>query len=210
VLRRREIVAVVGRNNAGKTTLLRSIAGLVPCRADTMSLAGRSLIGLPPEARSACGLVYVPHGPNVFPGLTVRENLLLGGWATRNRGIQRVTDILPPLAGMLASHAGALGQFGRQLCAIGRALMTQPAVMLLDEPVRGLAPAESACLLGFLPDILATDVSVLFTEHDLEGIVPVADRMYLIDRGQMICTGPPAALLSDQRFLNIYRADRDL
>jgi branched-chain amino acid transport system ATP-binding protein len=209
-VRRREIVAVIGRNGAGKTALLSSIAGLTPCSAAALKLDSRSLLGLAPETRSGRGLAYVPHVPNVFFGMTVRENLLLGGWATGNRDTERVVDILPPLGHVLDAPAGALGQLNRQLCAIGRALMTQAAMMLLDEPVRGMAPAESACLLGFLPDILSLGVSVLFTDHGPEGATMVADRLYVLDRGLMICGGPPTEMITDQRFLRVYSRGTDV
>ena len=201
---RREIVAVTGPSNAGKTTLLAAIAGLLPCHTATLSLAGRDLAGLAPEARVRCGLVYVPQGRGVFPGMTVRDNLLIGGWAARNRNIPRILDVLPGLGDVLAYRAGDLSQFGRQLCAIGRALMTQPAVLLLDEPTRGLSPSESAQLFALLPDILATGVSILFTDHDLDGATQIADRLHLLDQGRLTRSGTPAGLLTDPAFLDWY------
>lgn len=204
-MRRREIVAVIGRNGAGKKTLLRSIAGLAPCRAAGLMLAGQNLLGLTPEARSRCGLAYVPPVPNVFPGMTVYENLLLGGWATRNRDIGAVTRILPALTMVQNCPSCELGQLDRQLCAIGRALMTRPTVLLLDEPVRGLAPAEAARLRGYLPDILASGVSVLFSEHDPESATAAADRLYVIDRGRVVCHGQPGSVLTNPRFLALYQ-----
>jgi branched-chain amino acid transport system ATP-binding protein len=208
-VRRREIVAVIGRNGAGKTTLLRSIAGLAPCGAAGLTLAGRSLLGLAPEDRSRCGLAYVAPVPNVFPGMTVLENLLLGGWATGNRDTDMVVDVLPPLGKVLASPVCGLGQLDRQLCAIGRTLMTRPVVMLLDDPVRSLAPAEAARLRGFLPDILAGGVSVLFSDHDPEGAL-AADWLYVLDRGLMVCDGRPTDVLTDPRFLAIYKRGSSL
>lgn len=204
-VRHREIVAVVGRNGAGKTTLLRSIAGLSSCRATGLTLAGRCLLGLSPEARSRHGLAYVPPVANLPPDATVRENLLIGGWATRNRDVAAVIGILPLLGLVESAPVRELGQLDRQLCAIGRALMTRPVMLLLDDPARSLTPAEAAQLRGFLPDILSSGVSLLFSEHDPEGAVAAADRLYVIDRGLMVCTGTPGRVLMDQRFLAIYR-----
>lgn len=207
---RRQIAAVVGRNAAGKSTLLRSIAGLAPCDAASLSLAGRSLIGLAPEARSRCGLAYVPAVPNLFPGMTVHENLLLGGWATKNKNTDAVIDILPPLAALQTSPVCGLGRLARQLCAVGRALMTRPTVLLLDDPGRGLTPAEAARLRGYLPDILSSGVSVLFAEHEPDSAAAAADDLYVLDRGRILCHGQPGDVLTDQRFLALYRHSSSL
>ena len=204
-VRRREIVAVVGRNGAGKTALLRSIAGLAPCAVADLTLAGQSLRGLAPEARSRCGLGYVPAVPNLFPGMTVHENLLLGGWASKNKNTDAVIGVLPPLAALQASPVCRLGRLARQLCAVGRALMARPSVLLLDDPVRGLTPAEAARLRGYLPDILSSGVSVLFSEHDPEGAAAAADELYVLERGRILCHGQPAGVLTDPRFLTLYR-----
>lgn len=201
----REIVALIGPNGSGKTSVLEALAGFLECRASAMMLDGRSILHLSPESRSARGLVYLPHAPNIVPRLTVRQNLQLGGWRARHQELDWVLDVVAPLRDCLDSEARSLGRFKHQLCAIGRCLMARPRLLLLDEPLRGLSPEESARMLRLLPDLSAANaVSLVVADHDAETVLAAADRSYVMSRGSVVCSGGLSEVLADPGFLALY------
>jgi branched-chain amino acid transport system ATP-binding protein len=135
-----QIVALVGANGAGKTTLLRTISGMIPSRSGSITFAGREIAGATIENIVDLGIAHVPEGRRLFSGLTVRENLLLGGWRKRNTDISRVVELFPILGGRLNQVASTLSGGEQQMCAIARGLMGAPELLLIDELSLGLAP----------------------------------------------------------------------
>jgi branched-chain amino acid transport system ATP-binding protein len=137
---RNEIVALVGPNGAGKTTLLRALSGMIPIRAGSARFQGHDLVGRSVQETVELGIAHVPEVRRLFAGLTVRDNLLLGGWRRHNRDLDRVIELFPRLGERLAQIAGSLSGGEQQMCAIGRGLMSRPVLLMIDEQSRGLAP----------------------------------------------------------------------
>lgn len=199
-----EIVALVGHNASGKTTLLRTLTGLVPIIRGTVCFYGRDITGMPPEDLVALGLVHVPERRRLFADLTVRENLMLGGWRARRRDLDRVLDLFPALAGQLNRRAGSLSGGEQQVCAIARGLMAGPALMLIDELSLGLAPMTAREILVQLPNITASGTSLLIVDQDAGIALSVAERGYVLESGRVVAAGDSAQLLADQRFQDRY------
>lgn len=199
-----EIVAVVGGSGSGKSTLLGALSGLVTIASGSVKLYGREVAGRDPEDIVALGLVHVPERRRLFSGLTVRENLLLGGWRTRERDLSRVLDLFPFLAGRLSRPAGSLSGGEQQVCAIARGLMGEPAIMLIDELTLGLAPVMAREILTQLPGIAAAGTSLLITDQDAGIALSIAERGYVLESGQVAASGPSAGLLADPGFQDTY------
>ena len=198
-LRRGEIVAVLGRNGMGKTTLIRSIAGLTPPREGTILFKGRSLRGRPPYEIAQSGVAIVPQGRRIFRSLTVRENLLLptSALAAPRRGrwtLERVLQEFPQLAERIAHLGGALSGGEQQMLAIGRALMANPDLILMDEPSEGLAPRLVKQVEGILRALRESGHSILLVEQNLALALDVADYVYVIASGRVVFDGVPQAL----------------
>lgn len=201
---RSEIVAVVGHAASGKSTLLGALTGLVPITRGSIRLYGREVTGKAAEDLVAMGVVLVPERRRLFSGLTVRENLLLGGWRSRRRDLGRVLDLFPLLAGRLDRPAGALSGGEQQVCAIARGLMADPAIMLIDEFSLGLAPVTAHEILVLLPDITAAGTSLLIVDQDAGTALSVAERGYVLELGTVVASGPSGRLLADLRFQDRY------
>lgn len=199
-----EIVAVVGHSASGKSALLGALAGLVPIVSGSVRLYGMEVAGKDPEDLVAHGLVHVPEQRRLFAGLTVRENLLLGGWRARQRDLSRVLDLFPLLAARLDRPAGVLSGGEQQLCAIARGLMAHPAIMLIDEFSLGLAPVTAREILMRLPDITAAGTSLLIVDHDAGIALSVAERGYVLELGAVVASGTSGQLLADLRFQDQY------
>lgn len=195
-----ELVALIGPNGAGKTTLLRTLSGLMAPHCGRISLLGTDITKLAPEARVRCGLAHVPEGRRLFGPLTVAENLALGGWCCGCRNLARVLDWLPELEPLLERPAHSLSTSEAQLCAVGRALAADPAVLLIDEISLGLSPAAVSRLLSLLPELVSTGMAVLFVEQDVGRALSIADRVYALDRGRVVAAGAPGELLVHQAF----------
>jgi branched-chain amino acid transport system ATP-binding protein len=193
-----ELIALVGPNGAGKTTLLRALSGLEAAHCGSVRLFGEDVTYLGPERRAGMGLAHVPEGRRLFGGLSVRENLLLGAWHRRPPDLASVLSWLPELAEILERPARSLGSAEAQLCAIGRALAADPAVLLIDEISLGLSPRAVNRVLDLLTDLISTGVSVLFVEQDAERALAVADRAYVLKAGRIVGRGCPGELLGTE------------
>jgi branched-chain amino acid transport system ATP-binding protein len=199
-----EIVALVGLNGAGKTTLLRSISGQVPARGGLIRFAGADITRQPVESVVRRGLAHVPEGRRLFAGLSVRDNLRLGGWATRSADLDRVVGLFPQLAGRLPQVAGTLSGGEQQMCAIARGLMNRPKLIMIDELSLGLAPLVVDEILARLPDIAAAGTAVLLVEQDVETALTVSTRGYVLETGTIAVTGPSPQLRADPRIQRAY------
>lgn len=196
-----EIVALLGSNGAGKSTTLRAISGLVPNVSGRLVFGGQSLIGLKPEAIVRLGVAHVPEGRRVFPGLTVRENILLGG--SNRRGVARrvleaeTDEMLAffPVLGPLEHALGWTLSGGQlQMVAVARGLMAKPRLLLLDEPSLGLAPLVVQQVFRIVAEIRRRGTTVLLVEQNAHMALGIADRGYVLETGSLLVTGEPAAL----------------
>jgi len=196
-----EAVALVGRNGMGKTTTIRAILGLTPPASGRVSFAGTSLIGLRPHRIARLGLGLVPEGRHVFPTLSVRENLIAtarsGGWTEA-----RVTGLFPRLAERAAQPARTLSGGEQQMLAIGRALMTNPKLLILDEATEGLAPLVRAEIWAVLARLKAEGLSILVVDKDVRALSALADRFTVLEKGRVVWEGAGAALLADAALLH--------
>ena len=197
-----EIVAVLGRNGAGKTTLLRAISGLLSCRSGDIRLGDRSIRGLRPHRIARLGLGHVPEGRRVIPGMSVLDNLLLGAFQIRGRGeidelLDEVLQYFPTLRVALKSKAGTLSGGQQQMLAIGRALMSRPGVLLLDEPLTGLAPVLQDDVMSTLAGLRRGDRTIVLVEQNAQRSLAVADRGVVLSEGRVSVQGTASALLTD-------------
>ena len=204
-----ELVAVIGANGAGKTTLLRAVSGLLPATAGTVRLGDTRLSGLAAERVAAAGLAHVPENRLVFPSLTVHDNLVLGAWTRRRRGgraeaLERVLGLFPRLRDRIEQVAGTLSGGEQQMLAVGRGLMAEPQVLVLDEPSVGLAPKVVAEIMGALARLRDDGLTILLVEQNARAAFKVADRVYLVDRGRVVLEGTPKELLADERVQHAY------
>jgi branched-chain amino acid transport system ATP-binding protein len=195
----RELVCVVGPNGAGKSTLINAIAGLHRIDAGALRLGGEELGRLAPHRYCDRGIAIVPEGRRLFTGMTVRENLELGAYrrgvrAGRARALERVCTLFPVLAERLEARAGALSGGQQQMLAIGRALMAEPRLLLLDEPSLGLAPLIVATLFETIRTIAASGVTMLLVEQNVAMALDVATRAYVLEEGRIAAEGRPDEL----------------
>jgi branched-chain amino acid transport system ATP-binding protein len=199
-----EALAVLGRNGVGKTTLIDSIVGVTRRFAGSLSLAGRELATLAPEARAVLGIGWVPQERNIFRSLTVEENLTAvarpGPWTT-----QRVFELFPSLKERGKQSGGSLSGGEQQMLAIGRALVTNPKLLLLDEPTEGLAPIIVQELLRALRRLFREErMAGIIVEQHAHKILPITDRAIVLDRGRLVFEASSAALLADSAPLERY------
>ncbi|MDQ1483545.1 MAG: branched-chain amino acid transport system ATP-binding protein [Actinomycetota bacterium] len=199
-----EIVALVGPNGSGKTTLLRALTGMVPIRSGTAQFGGEALQGRSIEQIVNLGISHVPEGRRLFSGLTVRDNLRLGGWRTRNNDIDRVVDLFPRLGERLSQITGTMSGGEQQMCAIGRGLMSQPHIMMIDELSLGLAPVVVDEIIARLPEIASSGTSILLVEQDVDAALTVAERAYVLETGHVVLSGQASDLLADPRVQESY------
>ncbi|MEV6794071.1 ABC transporter ATP-binding protein [Streptomyces sp. NPDC051320] len=199
-----EIVALVGPNGAGKSTLLRAMTAMIPDRGGSVVLDGAELIKGSVESIADAGIAHVPEGRRLFPGLTVRDNLRLGGWRVRNKNLDAVLDLFPRLAERLDQIAGSMSGGEQQMCAIARGLMSRPRVLLIDELSLGLAPLIVDEILVRLSDIAATGTAILLVEQDAGAALEVAQRGYVLELGQITITGTASQLASNPRMRAAY------
>jgi urea transport system ATP-binding protein len=192
------IVCLMGRNGVGKTTTLKAIMGVVPLDAGSTALSGRTIDRLRPEERARCGIGFVPQGRDIFPHLTVWENLKIGlvvhGIRQRNQ-MDRVLDIFPILKEFLHRKGGALSGGQQQQLAIARALVTEPSILLLDEPTEGIQP-NIIDLIGetLLKIKRESSIGILLVEQYVDFCLTVGDAFYIMDRGSIVVEGPIKAL----------------
>lgn len=204
-----EIVAVLGRNGMGKTTLLRTLMGLLPALAGTISWnGGRDISKLPAHARARLGLTYVPQGRDIFPGLTVLENLRLGGLATGQDVERKVGEVLrafPMLREKLSERGGSLSGGQQQLLALARALVASPKMLLLDEPSEGIQPSILEQILERVRTINREQgITVLLVEQNLEFAAALAERAYIMNKGVVVRELPIARIVEDPEIQREY------
>jgi branched-chain amino acid transport system ATP-binding protein len=204
-----EIVALVGANGAGKTTTLRAIAGLLPPGSGEVHFGGRRIDGVPPHEIVARGLVLTPEGRRIFPSLTVRENLDLGGYrpaarARRRASLDRVMTLFPVLAERQRQAAGTLSGGEQQMLAIARSLMARPRLLMLDEPSLGLAPLVVDRIFEVIQTINRDGTPVLLVEQNVHRALALADRAYVLDRGEVLLAGPASALAAREDVRRAY------
>ena len=204
-----ESVAVIGPNGAGKTTLLRVISKLIEASSGTVSMEGRLLNDVPPHQVIGLGIAQVPENRRLFPKLTVEENLKMGGFlpAARARYAERlefVYSLFPRMKERRAQRAGTLSGGEQQMCAIGRALMSGPKLLLLDEPSAGLAPVVVQAIFGMIKRICSEGYTVLIVEQNIRQVLKVVDRAYLLETGRIKTSGTSAALLESEEIRKAY------
>ncbi len=191
-----EMVTLMGRNGMGKTTTVRSIMGLTPSRAGSIRFLGQEIRGLPPYKVAQLGIGLVPEGRQIFPNLSVRENLLAtavardGGWT-----LTRVNGLFPRLAERADSMGNQLSGGEQQMLAVGRALMTNPRLLVLDEATEGLAPLIRAEIWRCLARLKESGLAILVIDKNVDALTRVADRHFLIERGRVVWTGASADLV---------------
>src|SRR5437870_2780313 len=200
-----EAVAVVGPNGAGKTTLMRVISGLITPRAGALVFEGAALTGRPPHDIVAHGIAHVPEGRRIFPLLTVAENLRMGAFLPSARkgfaeSLVRVYDLFPVLRERQKQRAGSLSGGEQQMLAIGRALMSRPKLILLDEPSMGLAPVMVLRLFDLIRRVREEGYTILVVEQNVRQVLKLVDRAYLLEVGRIRMEGR-AAELSEQDFV---------
>jgi branched-chain amino acid transport system ATP-binding protein len=203
-----ELVALLGANGAGKTTLLRAISGLVRPWSGRVLLEGQDLRGLSPAKRARMGLGHVPEGRQLFPLMTVEENLRLGAAflapGREREGYERVYGLFPRLAERRRQLAGTLSGGEQQMLAIGRALMGFPKILLVDEPSLGLSPRLAEEVLLALEAVAREGVGVLLVEQNVALTLDVAERGYVLEHGKVVLEGPASALAQDPRVREAY------
>jgi branched-chain amino acid transport system ATP-binding protein len=210
-----EVVCLVGRNGAGKTTTIESIMGLLPVRAGEIVFNGETINKLPPHERARRGIGFSPEDCGVFPELSVGENLMIGRWlgeeVVKKRG-QQQTDpqeqafsVFPEVRALLARQGLHLSGGQRKMVAVARAMMLSPRLLLLDEAFEGLAPVVVNRFTEAVLKIKALGVSILMAESHLAAATRIGDRLYAIDRGEIIFQGPPKAALADERVMRALR-----
>lgn len=209
VVNRGEIVTLIGANGAGKSTILRGISGLEKPVAGQMMFNNQDLNGLSSESRVQQGIVQVPEGRHVFPGMSVLENLRLGAYTMHDKQqfsktLAHVFDLFPILAERKTQDAATLSGGEQQMLAIGRALMAQPKMILLDEPSMGLAPLFIQKIFDIIQQIRESGVTVLVIEQNAHQALTIADRGYVLESGQIIATGTGAELLASSQVRAAY------
>jgi branched-chain amino acid transport system ATP-binding protein len=207
-VREGEMVTLMGRNGMGKTTTVRSIMGLTPARSGSIRFAGREIRALPAYRVAKLGLGLVPEGRQVFPNLSVRENLVATA-ANRARAeqpwtLQKICALFPRLAERLGNMGNQLSGGEQQMLAVGRALMTNPQLLILDEATEGLAPLIRAEIWQCLTRLRLDGQSILVIDKNVEALIRIADRHYLIERGRVVWTGTSAALAAEPETQHRY------
>ncbi|MFM8736071.1 MAG: ABC transporter ATP-binding protein [Pirellulales bacterium] len=204
-----EIVALIGANGAGKTTLLMAVSGVVPPRAGTITFAGRQIVGLKSHEVMRLGIGHAPEGRRIFPRLTVRENLELGGFTQVDRGklrrdIDEACGLFPVLGERLDQLGGTLSGGEQQMLAIARALVGHPRLLLLDEPSLGLAPLIVAKVFEVIASLTARGIAVMLVEQNARAALRLAHRGYVLETGRITLTGSGAELAADHRVRDAY------
>ena len=192
-----EVLAILGRNGMGKTTLIRTIIGFTPPREGRVLYEGTEITRLPPFRMVALGMALVPQGRRVFPSLSVRENLDVARRGEGRWSLEQVYALFPRLRDRAANRANKLSGGEQQMLAIGRALMSNPDLLLMDEPTEGLAPLLVREVGRVITELKRSGLSILLVEQNLALALSVADRVHVLSRGQIVHTGTPAELMGN-------------
>lgn len=205
-----EVVTVIGPNGAGKSTLIKAIVGLVRPRAGRVRFLGEDVTGLAPERLVARGIAYVPQADNVFPSLTVQENLEMGAYLLKGRlreRLERAYQLFPDLAARPHERAGRLSGGQRQMLALARALMVEPVVLLLDEPSAGLSPKMVELVFAKVREINAGGTSILMVEQNAKEALKLSHRGYVLSMGYNRLEGRTTELLDSEEVARVYLGD---
>ncbi len=206
---RGEIVSVVGSNGAGKSTLIDTVSGLTTRTAGTITFAGRTIDLVPPHERVALGLVQIPEGRRLFPFMSVVANLRMGSFNGRARArhrenLERVFGLFPVLRSRMHQVAGTLSGGEQQMLTIGRALMAEPTMLMIDEPSLGLAPLFVKTMFEVVQSIRAQGVTVLLVEQNVRKALAMSDRAYVLENGRIVLEGAGPDLLEDRHLRQAY------
>jgi len=202
-----EIVTLLGANGAGKTTTLRTISGLLRPRSGQVVLDGELLSKIPAHQLVRRGVAHSPEGRRIFPSMSVRENLLMGAFHDRkhvSQDLEHVFGLFPRLKERISQAGGTLSGGEQQMLAIGRALMSRPRLLLLDEPSMGLAPLVVQTIFDVIAQINAEGVAVLLVEQNAAQALKIANRGYVLETGRVVLDGPAGDLLADDRVRQAY------
>ena len=204
-----DLVALIGSNGAGKTTLINTISGLAPAAAGSIVWQGRPLMGCLPDEICRAGIIQVPEGRKLFPGMTVQENLEIGAYSegAREHGpqtVQEVFALFPRLEERRKQRAGSLSGGEQQMLALGRALMARPKLLMLDEPSLGLAPIVAADIFRIIAELNRNGLTVLVVSQEVLQTLSISRRGYLLENGLITLSGPADELLADQRVKESY------
>jgi branched-chain amino acid transport system ATP-binding protein len=206
------VVTLIGANGAGKTTTLRTLSGLQAPSAGSVSFDGRRIDGVPAHEIVGLGIAHVPEGRRIFPRMTVRENLELGAFTRAGRAgdgdfstdLQRVCDLFPILAERQTQAGGTLSGGEQQMLAIGRALMSRPRLLMLDEPSMGLSPIMMDLIFTTLAELKAQGTTILLVEQNAQAALALADRAYVIESGSVVLEGSAADLSASEQVRKAY------
>jgi branched-chain amino acid transport system ATP-binding protein len=199
-----EIVAVVGANGVGKTSLMRAVSGVYPVQAGRIRFAGEDITNMPSHLIVERGLLQAPEGRQIFSAMTVRENLILGGGPLGLTELDRLLPLFPILAERMQQSAGSLSGGEQQMLCVARALMRRPKLLLLDEPSLGLAPKLVRIIFELVREIRETGVSILIVEQNARAALRLADRAAVMEGGRIILSGAARDLLVDPRVAETY------
>lgn len=207
-----EIVSILGSNGAGKTTLLRSISALNKPQSGSIQLCGEELVGVKPNKIVAKGVVHVPEGRRVFSGLTVMDNLLVGGYLYKGTELkdtlERTFELFPVLKERRNQFAGTLSGGEQQMLAIGRGMMSKPKIMLLDEPSLGLAPIIINTVFDLIRSIRETGVTILVVEQNAKKTLELCDKGYVLENGRIRLSGTGKELLNSPEVIAAYLGEK--
>src|SRR5215472_1613879 len=204
-----EVVCLVGRNGAGRTTIIESIIGLLPIRSGTIRFRNADITRLPPHKRAKCGIGYAPEDTGVFPELTVAENLMISRWLSETaKGEQteaRVFTVFPEVKLLRPRQGMNLSGGQKKMVAIARALALAPYLLILDEAFEGLAPAVVKRFRDAVTMIKSMGIAILIAESNLASAAAIADRLYVVERGEIIFQGAPAEAMADEAVMRTLR-----
>jgi branched-chain amino acid transport system ATP-binding protein len=208
-----EIVTLIGGNGAGKSTTLNTISGITPARSGQVMLAGQDITSLPPHEIVELGITQAPEGRRVFARLTVRDNLDLGAYTRRDRdgmenSLRQVYDIFPRLEERATQPGGTLSGGEQQMLAIGRALMAQPRVLLLDEPSMGLAPILVQEIFDVVKRLNEAGTTILLVEQNAQAALSICDRGYVLQTGEIVLSGTGTELLKNEMVRKAYLGEQ--
>lgn len=204
-----EAVSVIGPNGAGKTTLLRAISGMIPLKSGNLKMEGRDLSEVKPHEIVELGIAHVPENRRLFPAMTVDENLKMGAFAKSSRAHlaerrEFVYSLFPRMKERSDQLAGTMSGGEQQMCAIGRALMSKPKLLLMDEPSAGLAPVIVQQVFELIRKIRAEGLTVLIVEQNVQQVLQVVDRAYLLESGAVVDSGNAAELMRSETIRKAY------